>query len=161
MARNRMVMKTFCRSALILKMVTRRVCPKAWKRFLTKAEAVAMIVTCNILERGTPEDNEKRPRRKPLFPLVTFGVRMLPLRTLNDKPKNQFSFAGRGFILFFLGFFGPGISSVVPPWAAILAAADLEKPCALTTRRLLNSPMPRMRTPSAGPLASPAFFKAA
>src|SRR5262249_15858641 len=62
----------------------------------------------------------------------------------------------RGFILFRLGFLGGGMTSAVPPLAVIFSAADFEKWCALTTSFLLTSPWPRMRTPSAVPLASPA-----
>ncbi len=50
---------------------------------------------------------------------------------------------------------GGGITSVVPPLAAIFSAADFEKWWALTVSFLVTSPLPRMRTPSAGPLARP------
>src|SRR6476619_3567310 len=40
---------------------------------------------------------------------------------------NRYDFAFRGFILFLTGFFGPGITSVVPPFAVIFSLADFEK----------------------------------
>ena len=47
-------------------------------------------------------------------------------------------FAGRGFILLRTGFFGGGITSAVPPLAAIFSAADLEKWWALTVSFLVS-----------------------
>src|SRR5262249_60838863 len=69
--------------------------------------------------------------------------------------RGYFVLAGRGRILFRTGFFGGGITSVVPPLAVIFSAADFEKWCALTSSFLVSSPLPRMRIPSAGPFASP------
>ncbi len=43
-----MVMRIFCRSSLILKIVTRRLCPKELRPDLTKAVAVAMGVSLTI-----------------------------------------------------------------------------------------------------------------
>src|SRR4051812_29242697 len=71
------------------------------------------------------------------------------------------SFAGLAFILFRLGFLGGGINSAVPPLAAIFSRADAEKWWALTTSFLVTSPLPRIRTPSAGPFANPLAFMAA
>ena len=67
--------------------------------------------------------------------------------------------ACRGFILLRTGFFGGGITSAVPPLAVIFSAADFEKWCALTVSFLVSSPLPRMRTPSAGPLARPTLLE--
>src|SRR5262245_9635884 len=73
---------------------------------------------------------------------------------------NYSPLAFRGFILLRTGFLGGGITSAVPPLALIFSAADLEKWEALTVSFLVNSPLPRIRTPSAGPLASPALARA-
>jgi hypothetical protein len=49
-------------------------------------------------------------------------------RIITPRPCHcQGVFAGRGFILFFLGFLGGGITSMVPPLALIFCAADSEK----------------------------------
>src|SRR5262249_34511453 len=69
-------------------------------------------------------------------------------------------FAAGGFILLRTGFLGGGITSMVPPLALIFSAADLEKWCALTFSCFASSPSPRIRTPSAGPLARPALSRA-
>ena len=76
-------------------------------------------------------------------------------------PVRLGSLGGRGFILLRTGFFGGGITSAVPPLASIFSAADLEKWSARTVSFLVSSPLPRMRTPSAGPLARPALRRAA
>src|ERR1700756_3508465 len=70
-------------------------------------------------------------------------------------------FAGRGFILFFLGFLGGGITSAMPPLAVIFSVADFEKWWARMTKRFDTSPVPRIRAPSEGPLARPASRRAA
>src|SRR5207302_10420464 len=80
--------------------------------------------------------------------------------TLSLSPCHEV-FSGRGFILFLLGFLGGGITSTEPPLAFIFSVADLETWCARTTSRLVTSPIPRTRTPSAGPFARPALRRAA
>src|SRR5205823_1430591 len=65
-----------------------------------------------------------------------------------------------GFILFLTGFFGGATSSVVPPLALIFSPADFEKWLAFTVNFFVTSPVPRTRTPSAGPLARPIFSRA-
>src|SRR5271165_2154844 len=79
-------------------------------------------------------------------------------RILNMRPPGEISnqsvlladhdsvFDGRGFILLRTGFLAGGMTSAVPPLAAIFSAADFEKWCARTVRRLLRSPVPSTRT---------------
>ena len=86
-------------------------------------------------------------------------VQPLPRQRLDPSGRSPstatVALAGRGFILLRTGFFGGGITSAVPPLASIFSSADLEKWCALTVSFLVSSPLPRTRTPSAGPLARP------
>src|SRR5262245_58628319 len=101
----------------------------------------------DFLSQGSPESIGKHEFGKPLF---------------DTNPESRFSLVanydsapGRGFILFRFGFLRGGRTSVLPPLAAIFSAADLEKWCAFTVRRLVKSPSPRTRKHSLAPLTTP------
>src|SRR5262249_24571545 len=86
---------------------------------------------------------------------------LAPLAASGAAPCHAWARGFRGRILFRTGFLGGWITSAVPPLAVIFSAAGLLKWCALTTSLRVSSPSPRMRTPSAGPLARPTAFSAA
>src|SRR5438874_6431916 len=112
MARNRSVIKTFCLNSGIIKM------------------ALNLPMVSPFGSDGTrvctPPEGPRRPARRPVV-----GARWKRFPTLQTEGPGFLAPALRylvlGFILLRTGFFGPGMTSVVPPLASIFSLADLEK----------------------------------
>src|SRR5262249_42443096 len=119
------------------------------------------LEACNQLAHGSALCKGNEENTTP-FVIERFGLafRLGRYQAFAKRQAKRYSLVARGFILLRLGFAGGGITSAVPPLALIFSAADFEKWCALITSFLVSSPSPRMRTPSAGPRASPALSSA-